>query len=363
MSRINIKNNNILYYFLITSVHPTKKIFELINTNDRELYIEANEILAIYINRKRNDVERTKIKSRNNAFHIFITNEELMFLSYTNRKFFSTELNFQLFDEINDYLIKNIQGRLFSNQSFLIEDEKEAIKDIINNYIEEIISIKTIDSFLDLAETEKENEKFENEKEVMKVDINSNVIREENEEEKNEMDTNKKEDNNIIVKKILKNNSRTKFKELSDKTFSGKDKKNESSEDKIVKNKITNNPSVPYIKSDKSNNILLKNENKNSKIKYSTNTVFGNHSNLKNRILEGKNASSKEKPNNIKYNHDKDNNRNYYSYKNLDYNNLNFKKNKPDSCSKNVIIGILISIVVLQIAVIPIIINFYDLSL
>ena len=365
MSRINIKNNNILYYFLITSIHPKKKIFELINTNDREIYIEANEILTIYINRKRNDIERTKIKSRNNAFHIFISNEELMFLSYTNKKFFSTELNFQLFDEINDYLIKNFQGRFFSNRSFLIEDEKEVIKDIINNYIEEIISIKTIDSFLDSAETEKENEKFENEKEVLKVDVNSNIIREENEEEKNEMDTNKKEDNNIIVKKILKNNSRTKFKELSDKTFSDKDKKNESSEDKIIKNKITNNPSVPYIKSAKSNNILLKNENKNSKTKYSSKTVFGNHANLKNRILEGKNISFKEKPNNnnIKSNHDKDNNRNYYSYKNLDYNNLNFKKNKSDSCSKNAIIGILISIVVLQIAAIPIIINFYDYSI
>ena len=50
MSGINLKNNNILYYFLISSLNPRKKIFELINTNGSETYIEAQEILANYIN-------------------------------------------------------------------------------------------------------------------------------------------------------------------------------------------------------------------------------------------------------------------------------------------------------------------------
>ena len=356
MSRITIKKNNILYYFLITNLNPKKKIFELINTNDKETYLEANEILAFYINRNKNDIERTKIKSRNNAFHIFITKEELMFISYSNKKFFSSEQNFQLFDEINYYLIKNLQGRSFNNQSFLIEDEKEAIKEIINIFIEDIFSLKTIDSILDSVDTEKENE---NEKEIMKVEINNNIIK----NEKIEMDINQKSNENIIAKKLLKKDSLTKLKELSNKNINDENKKNENIEDKIIKSKIANNPSLPYIKLDKSNNIFLKNDNKNYIIKNSTKTVFGNHSNLKNKILEGKYNGFKEKPNNSKKsNYVKENNRSY-SYNKLNYNNLNLKKNKSDSCSKTPIIIILISIAVLQIAVIPIVINFYDFSI
>ncbi len=360
MSEINIKNNNIIYYFLITNINPKKKIFELINTNDKETYIEAQEILYIYINRKSFDIERTKIESRNNAFHIFISNNKLIFISYTNKKFFSTEQNFQLFDEINNYLVNNIQRRLFTQQSFLIEDEKEEIKDIINKYIEDIISINTIESFLGSVDTEKGNV-------IMKVDVNNKTIKEEN-EEKNEMEMNNND--NIIIKKILKNNSHSKLREVSDKILNENDKKNESSEDKIIKSKITNNPSIPYINSDKSNNILLKNESKNTnqnqKIKSLSKTVIGNHSNLKNKILDGKLNSFREKPNHIKFSHkkekEKENNKNY-SYNKLKYSNLNTKKYKPDSCSKAFIIGILISIVVIQIVVIPIIIYFDDFSI
>ena len=73
MSKINFKNN-ILYYFLISNLRPKKIIMELINTNNREIYIEAQEILGIFLNRKDLDVERIKIESRKNSFHIFISN-------------------------------------------------------------------------------------------------------------------------------------------------------------------------------------------------------------------------------------------------------------------------------------------------
>ena len=285
MSKINIKNNNILYYFLISSLHPKKKFFELINTNDKETYIEAQEILATYYNRNRFDIERSKIKSRNNSFHLYITNEELIFMSYTNKKFFSSHRNFELFDEINNYLIKNIKGRLYEkNRSFLIEDEKEEIKDIINRYIGEILSIKTIDSYLGSIDTEKENEK-----EILQMDINNNEILEDENTEKininnNDIINSNNNKNNIIIKKI-KNHSQSQLNELTDKALNDKEKKKESSGEDILKNQINNNY-IPYPKSDKYNNILLKNDNKNINNKISSKTVLGSQSKLKNKILE-----------------------------------------------------------------------------
>ena len=358
MSKINIKNNNILYYFLISSLHPKKKFFELINTNDKETYIEAQEILATYYNRNRFDIERSKIKSRNNSFHLYITNEELIFMSYTNKKFFSSHRNFELFDEINNYLIKNIKGRLYEkNRSFLIEDEKEEIKDIINRYIGEILSIKTIDSYLGSIDTEKENEK-----EILQMDINNNEILEDENTEKininnNDIINSNNNKNNIIIKKI-KNHSQSQLNELTDKALNDKEKKNESSGEDILKNQINNNY-IPYPKSDKYNNILLKNDNKNINNKISSKTVLGSQSKLKNKILEN---NIKEKPKNIIIKNSNQNLNKNYSYNKYNYNNLNLKKTKPDSCTKTTIIGILISIIVLQIAAIPLIINFYDFS-
>ena len=357
MSNINIKNNNILYYFLISSLHPKKKFFELINTNDKETYIEAQEILAIYYNGNRAEIERAKIKSRNNSFHLYITNEELIFISYTNKKFFSSHRNFELFDEINNYLIKNIKGRIYDkNRSFLIEDEKEEIKDIINKYIEEIISVKTIDSYLGSIDTEKENEK-----EILQMDnINEKeIVKDENIEKININNNDFKNNNkkNIIIKKI-KNHSQSQINELTDKALNEKEKKNESSGEDILKNKI-NKPYIPYPKSDKYNNILLKNDNKNANNKMSSKTVLGSHSKLKNKILE---SNIKEKPKNINIKNSNLHLNKDYSYIKYNYNNLNLKQNKPDSCSKSIIIGVLISIIILQIAAIPLIINFYDFS-
>ena len=354
MSNINIKNNNILYYFLISSLHPKKKFFELINTNDKETYIEAQEILATYLNRNRFDIERAKIKSRNNSFHLYITNEELIFISYTNKKYFSSHRSFELFDEINNYLIKNIKGRIYEkNRSFLIEDEKEEIKDIINKYIGDIISIRTVDSFLGSIDTEKENE---NENEILQMDINNKeIVEDENIEainiNNNDIKNNNK--NNIIIKKI-KSHTQSQLNELTDKALNDKEKKNESSGEDILKNKIN----TPYPKSDKYNNILLKNDIKNANNKISSKTVLGSHSKLKSKILE---SNMKEKPKNIIKNSSQHFIKNY-SYNKYNYNNLNLKKHKPDSCTKTAIIGILISIIVLQIAAIPLIINFYDFS-
>ena len=349
MSGINLKNNNILFYFLISSLNPRKKIFELINTNDSETYIEAQEILANYINaNKAFELERAKIKSRNNSFHIFITNEKLIFISYSNKKLFSSEKNFALFDEINNYLVKNLKGRIIGKQSFLIEDEKEEIKDIINKNIEDIISIKSFDSFLDSAETEKENEK-----EMLQVEIKNNII---NEENSGTFDINNK---NIIIKKNSKNNSRGQLNELTDKALNDKGKKNESSGEEIIKNINNKNPSVPLSKSDKLNNMVLKNDYKNSKLKISSKTLIGSHSKLKNKIFEGDKFNNIKKTTKIIKNQ---NLKKTYNYNKYNYNNLNLKKNKPDSCSKTFIISILISVIVLQIVAIPLIINIYDFS-
>ena len=236
MSNIILKNN-ILYYFLISSLHPKKKIYELINTKDKTTYIEAQEILGIYINKGKLDFERTKIESRNNAFHIFITNKQLIFISYSNKKYFSSEKNFELFDDINNYLINNMKDRMFDGHSFLVEDEKEEIKDIIKQHIEEIISSKTIDYYLGSGDTENENE---NEKIILQVDSNNKKIIEEKKSENEDNNDNKNSNKNIITKKLFKNFSQSSIKELNEKTIQDKEKKNESSQENIIKKKITN---------------------------------------------------------------------------------------------------------------------------
>ena len=134
-------DSDILIYFLISSLNPPQKIFELINSANQEVYVQALEIFQNYVNIK--DVEdiitkKIKIPGENNhAFHIYITKEELIFISYSNTIYFSTELNFDLFEEINEYLKTEVNRKINESQSFLIEEEKDEIKDIINYYLEE----------------------------------------------------------------------------------------------------------------------------------------------------------------------------------------------------------------------------------
>ena len=358
MSNINLKNN-VIYYFLISSLKPLKKIYELINTNDRETYIEAHEILGIYANKNNFIYERIKIESRENSFHIFVTKEDLIYISYSNKRYFSSEQNFQLFDEINDYLLSNLKERSLKEHSFLIEDEKEDIKDIINKFLGEVFSLKSIDSFSASAQTE-------NEKDILQVnsndDINNNINEEQNYENIDLNKNNSNRNNNITIKKILKNYSHSTHNELTEKALQDKiSKKNESSEEDILKNKNINNSSVPYVKSNKSNNILLKSESK-PKIKISSRTLFSNNSKIKlKKDIENSNDIKEKPKSNLKYNYSHTMNKNY-SYNKFNYNNINFKKNKPDCCSKTAILVILISVIVLQIATIPLIIKFYDFS-
>lgn len=182
------KESNILIYFLISNLEPPKKIFELINTRNQEVYIQALEILNNYINLK--DVEdiksrRIKIPTENNyAFHIYITKEELIFISYSNNLFFSTELNFDLFEEINEYLKTEVNDKNTESQSFLIEEEKEEIKDIINYYLEEYSFLESINTIQTENESEKEvikkestdNKKNEKKKENSKENLLKNTI-------------------------------------------------------------------------------------------------------------------------------------------------------------------------------------------
>ena len=358
MSKLSFKNN-ILYYLLISNLHPKKIIFELINTKDRETYIEAQEILGIFMNKKNLDIERIKIDSRQNPFHIYISNEELIFLSYSNQKQITSDQIFQLFDEINYYLLNNLKERIYEGESFLMEDEKEDIKGTINRFIGDILSMKTIDSYIGSGDTE-------NEREILKVDSKFDTIEEKKSENKSieEISNNKNSDNNIIIKNKIKNFSKTSLNEIKEKSFVDKEKKNESSGEDIIKNKIIKNPTIPHDKSDKSSNII-KNDSKNLKIKNSTKTVFGSHSKLKNKLFASeKNNEIREKPKVIIKNHsiNKSLNKNY-TYNKYNYENLNLQKYKPDICTKKIIIGILISVIVLQIATIPLVLHFYDFSL
>lgn len=363
MSNSNmLQKNNILYYLLISSIHPKKKIFELINTNDKDTYVEAQEILGNYLNTNSLKVERVKIESRDNAFHIYITNKEIVYMSYSNVKFFSSEKNFELFDDINRYLMRKIKERIISGQSFLIEDEKDEIKEIINNNLEEVYTLMSLDG--NSRETENEVLQVNNSKE----DININLKEEEEEKGQTIEISDRNKHNNTSIKRMLKNNSNPSKNELTEKIIQDKDnekdkdknknKKNESSGEEIIKNK-NNNSSLPY---GKSTNILinntLKTEIKGFKHKnLSKNTLLSKTSQRNNDGLMREKSKT-----HLKFSNSKNNSKNY-SYNKYNINNLNFNRNKTDCCKKEAILVILISIIVLQIAIIPIIINFYDFSI
>jgi hypothetical protein len=375
MSNINLKNN-VIYYFLISNLKPMIKIFELINTNDQDTYIEAQEILGNYSRRKHPFLERIKIESRDNSFHIYITKEEFIFISYSNQSFFSSEQNFSLFDEIYEYLISNTSERSIREQSFLIEDEKEEIKDIINKHIEEAFIAKKEDILSASEQTENERDILQvvnsnddiNNKNFMSdernnenMDLNKNNIIDSKIYINENKDEKKVDSKNLLIKNILKNFSESSPNEMKDKNLEDKNaKKNESSGEEILNNQNFNNSSLPTKAKTKSytNMPPLKPEIINSKNKISSRTLISNYSKFSKNFNNMKEV--KEKPNE-KLKNKNSLNKNY-SYNKVNYNNINFKKNKPDSCSKSVIIGILISVIILQIAAIPLVINFYDFS-
>ena len=176
----NSKKNDLIYYFLIALLFPRKKIFEIINSNNNNIYVEAQEILGNYLNLKRKDLisERTKIESDENSFYIYVTPSDLIFISCMDKRYFSSENNFELFDEIDNYMTSNIQKRK-TFQSFLFENEKNDIRQIINKYIEEIIIMHNIE----------ESNSTSTVNEILQVKDEKNTINEEN------------------IKSIMKNNN------------------------------------------------------------------------------------------------------------------------------------------------------------
>ena len=210
----------------------------------------------------------------------------------------------------------------------------------------------------------------ETENEVLQVnnskeDINNNLKEEEEKEETIE-NSNRNRYNNVSIKKILRNQSHLSQNELTEKIFQDKDNekdkdrnnKNESSGEEIIKNK-NNNSTLPYGKSSKILiNNTLKAELKNFKHKnFSKNTLLSKTSQ---KNFDG--LMREKSKTHLKLSSTKTNIKNY-SYNKYNINNLNFNRNKTDCCKKEAILVILISIIVLQIAIIPIIINFYDFSI
>ena len=152
-------DSNILIYFLISNLDPPQKIFELINSANQEAYIQALEIFQNYVNLKDDEdirAKRIKIPTEDDhAFHIYITKEGLIFISYSNTIYFPTELNYDLFEEINEYLKTEVNRKINESQSFLIEEEKDEIKDIINYYLEEYSFLDSINTIQTESESEK----------------------------------------------------------------------------------------------------------------------------------------------------------------------------------------------------------------
>ena len=192
-------NSDVLVYFLISGLNPPQKIFELINSPNHDAYVQAHEIYNNYVNSSDDEeikTKRIKVPMDNNfAFHIYITKEELIFISYSNTIYLSTELNFDLFEEINEYLKTDVNRKINEGQSFLIEEEKDEIKDIINYYIEEYSFIDSIDTIQTVNESE-----------------NSNIKKEAKENEKQQELTIKKKDNSkggLLKNTIVINNNKS----------------------------------------------------------------------------------------------------------------------------------------------------------
>lgn len=293
-------DSNILIYFLISNLDPPQKIFELINSANQEAYIQALEIFQNYVNLKDDEdirAKRIKIPTEDDhAFHIYITKEGLIFISYSNTIYFPTELNFDLFEEINEYLKTEVNRKINESQSFLIEEEKDEIKDIINYYLEEY-------SFLDSI----------------------NTIQTESESEKGKIKTNLNKD---------------KTEQLNLKIETKKDNLKESSKGQLLKNTviISGNKS-----SMKPKNVSFR---QSLKMKHLTNTIKMDKNKEKNKIkfkIDEKNKKDK-----TKLNFD----RNYAL--------MALLNNKSNYGSKILIIVILAFIVAIEVIATILFIYFYD---
>ena len=294
-------DSNILIYFLISNLNPPKKIFELINTANQEAYIQALEIYQNYVNKK--DVEEIKEKKikipkdDNYTFHIYISKEELIFISYTNSKYFSTELNFDMFQEINEYLTTEVDRKISESQSFLIEDEKDEIKDIINYYLEEYSFLESLNTI--------QTESISEDKDATKDNKNINV----------------NDDKNV---------------ELTLKS----EKKKDTSQDKLLKKTIVIGENKSLTKSKQLN------FRHSLKLKHLARTEKLDKSRVKNKLKFKLDANNKDNKKNI--NND------------IKYELINLMYNKSNTCSKIVIMVILSLIIAIEIIATILFIYFYN---
>jgi len=293
--------SNILIYFLISNLNPPKKIFELINSANQEAYIQALEIYQNYVNKK--DVEEIKEKKikipkdDNYTFHIYISKEELIFISYTNSKYFSTELNFDMFQEINEYLTTEVDRKISESQSFLIEDEKDEIKDIINYYLEEYSFLESLNTI--------QTESISEDKDATKDNKNINV----------------NDDKNV---------------ELTLKS----EKKKDTSQDKLLKKTIVIGDNKSLTKSKQLN------FRHSLKLKHLARTEKLDKSRVKNKLKFKLDANNKDNKKNI--NND------------IKYELINLMYNKSNTCSKIVIMVILSLIIAIEIIATILFIYFYN---
>ena len=193
-------DDNIIIYLLISSLDPPQKIFELINSVDQDAYVQAHEIFNNYVNLLKDDeikAKRVKIPlDETHAFHIFISDQALIFISYTNTTKFTTEKNFYLLEDINEYLTTEVNRKINEGQSFLIEDEKDEIKDIIEYYNE------GESDFLDSVNTIQTENGSENEE--IKKDITGNInINIKKVDKKNELTLTRKSVNKNLLKNTI----------------------------------------------------------------------------------------------------------------------------------------------------------------
>jgi hypothetical protein len=294
-------DSNILIYFLISNLNPQKKIFELINTANKEAYIQALEIYHNYVNQKEaEDIKEKKIKipkEDNHAFHVYISKEELIFISYSNNKYFSTELNFDMFQEINEYLTTEINRKINETQSFLIEDEKDEIKDIINYYLEEYSFLESLNTI--------QTESISEDKDATKDNKNINV----------------NDDKNV---------------ELTLKS----EKKKDTSQDKLLKKTIVIGENKSLTKSKQLN------FRHSLKLKHLARTEKLDKSRVKNKLKFKLDANNKDNKKNI--NND------------IKYELINLMYNKSNNCSKIVIMIILSLIIAIEIIATILFIYFYN---
>ena len=255
------KENNIIIYLLISSLDPPQKIFELINSVDQQAYVQAHEIFNNYVNLYNEEEINSKyIKiplDDDHAFHVFITEQGLILISYTNIKKFNTEKNFYLLEDINEFLTTEVKRKINEGQSFLIEEEKNEIKDIIEYYAEGesdfLDSVNTI-------QTENESENADIKKGIPdSTNLNINLKKE---EKKNELTLSKKPFNKTMLKNTISlANNKPNMKPRMSFTQSLR-MRNLARTVKLDKNKLKNkvNFNIESFKQTKKNNNLTNNK-------------------------------------------------------------------------------------------------------